>query len=266
MRLGLIRGFLAPFRGGVYIGRQRLWRYLILPLLVNAALATATMVAAARFFHEELAEMLARSPVMGGIFLFVMTVLGGVVLFILLQPILSAVFSDRLSEQVEKRMRGRAPEVPFFASTGRALVHGLLKLVLYGIALAIGLGLTALTGVGSLVGVGLGALFLAYDGFDYPLARRGISFGGKWGYLLRHPGLTIGYGLGATLLFLVPLAVLIAPSFCAAGATVVFLELDEQDGTRATGTVTGKDPPKTPEKRQGGDAEKPHKPIDISAT
>lgn len=236
--------------------RQRLWRYLIVPLLVNAALGVGTMIAAARFFHEELAQMLSSAPVLGGIFLFVMTVLGGVVLFILIQPILSAVFCDRLAEVVEKRVRGSAPTAPFFASTGRALVHGLLKLVLYGLALLVGLALTALTGLGSLVGVGLGAIFLAYDAFDYPLARRGAGFGAKWGYLAKNPGITLGFGLGATLLYLVPLAFFVAPSFNAVGATLVYLDLEAKATARGPSTEpAAQSPPQAP-----------HNPVDISAS
>ena len=122
-----------------------------------------------------------------------MTVVGGVVLFLIAQPLLLAVFSDQLSERVEREVLGKAETVPFLTSTGRALVHGLLKLVLYGIALVVGLGLTAVTGgLGSLIGIALGGLSLAYDGFDYPLARRGASFGAKWAFLARHPGLTVG--------------------------------------------------------------------------
>src|SRR5262245_41027693 len=120
--VGFFRGLTAPFRGGLYVSRQRLWRYLIAPILINVALGVALLVAAARFFREELSHMLSTAPVLGGIFLFVMTVLGGVVLFILLQPVVSAVFCDRLSEVVEKRVRGNAPSAPFLASTGRALV------------------------------------------------------------------------------------------------------------------------------------------------
>ena len=105
-----------------------------------------------------------------------MTVVGGVVLFLIAQPLLLAVFSDQLSERVERDVLGKAPTVPFLTSTGRALVHGLLKLVLYGIALVVGLGLTAVTGgLGRLIGIALGGLSLAYDGFDYPLARRGAA-------------------------------------------------------------------------------------------
>ena len=92
----------------------------------------------------------------------------------------------------------------------------------------------------ALVGVGLGALFMAYDGFDYPLARRGLGFGAKWAYLARHPGLTLGYGLGATLLYLVPFAFVVAPPFAAAGATLAFLD-DEARKQKAA-------PPAFPEK------------------
>jgi uncharacterized protein involved in cysteine biosynthesis len=217
----------------MYIGQQRLWHYLVAPVLVNIALGIATLWAAARYFREELGQIMTSSPVVGGIFLFVLTVLGGVVLFILLQPITGAVFCDRLSEAVEKRVRGSAPTVPFFASTGRALVHGLLKLMLYAVALVIGMVLTAVTGVGSLVGVALGALFLAYDGFDYPLARRGRGFAQKWGYLARSPGQTIGFGLGATILYLIPLAMFVAPAFTSVGATLAYLDTEARAEAKA---------------------------------
>jgi CysZ protein len=245
-RVGLVRGFLAPFRGGVFVARQRLWRYLLLPLLVNVALGLATMVAAARFFREELAQTLSSAPVLGWIFLAVTTVLGGVVLFIVLQPLVSAIFCDRLSEIVEKRVRGSVPSVSFLASTGRALVHGLLKAVCYGLAILVGALLTPFLGpLGTVVGVALGAVFLAYDGFDYPLARRGRTFGGKWAYLLRHPGQTIGYGAGATLLYLVPLALFVAPAFTAAGATLAFLDAESKAAARqpAAAAPAGADKP-----------------------
>ena len=74
-------------------------------------------------------------------------------------------------------------------------------------------------GIGAIAGVALAGLFIAYDGFDYPLSRRGASFGKKWAYLATHPAQTIGFGVGATLLYLIPFALFVAPSFVAAGAT-----------------------------------------------
>jgi len=226
--VGFFRGFFAPFRGGLYVLRHPLKRYLLIPFVLDVALAVGTMIAARRYWSQELASLFSSSPVLGGFLLGVMTVVGGVVLFLIGQPILNAVFADRLSERVERDVLGSAPMVPFWTSTGRALVHGLLKLVLYGIALVVGLGLTAVSGgLGTLIGIALGALSLAYDGFDYPLARRGASFGAKWAFLVRHPALTIGYGLGATLLYLIPLAVFVAPPFAAVGATLAYLDMEK---------------------------------------
>jgi CysZ protein len=263
--VGLFRGFLAPFRGAIYVARERMWRHLIVPVLVNLALGVGTLVAASRYWKQDLAEMLVKSPVVGWIFVGVMTVLGGVVLFILLQPLMNAIFCDRLAEAVERRVRGSAPAAPLLASAGRALAHGLLKLVLYALAIGIGLALTALTGVGSLVGVGLGAIFLAYDGFDYPLARRGATFGGKWVYLAKNPGLALGYGLGTYVLYLVPLAFLVAPPFAAVGATLAYLETESRTKGRA-GQRAGQDDKveaKVDDKKTVPEA---HNPIDISAS
>jgi uncharacterized protein involved in cysteine biosynthesis len=231
---GLVNGFLAPFRGGLYVARQRLWRYLLVPLILNIALAVGALWAAAGYWHQELSQTVTKSPVLGWIFLVVVTMLGGIILFIAVHPILGAVFNDRLSEKVEIKVRGSAPKAPFFASTGKALLHGLLKALLYVIALVVGLALTAATGgLGSLGGVGLGALFMAYDGLDYPLSRRNLGFRAKWGYLARHLGLTIGYGLGATVLYLVPLAFVVAPPFAAAGATLAFLDDEARSAQKA---------------------------------
>ena len=98
----------------------------------------------------------------------------------------------------------------------------------------------------------LAGLFIAYDGFDYPLSRRGASFGKKWAYLASHPAQTIGFGVGATLLYLVPLAFFVAPPFVAAGATMVFWsptgERQGRKDKRAT-AKRGKRPRQTATKR-----------------
>jgi len=223
---------MAPFRGGALIARHRLWHFLVLPILLNLALGAAALFLAGRYWHDEafIGEQLVKAPAVGWLILVVLTIVSGVVLFLVAQPILSAVFSDRLSERVERELRGSAPTAPFLASTGRALAHGLLKLVLYALAMLMAFVLSLWTaGIGAIAGVALAGLFIAYDGFDYPLSRRGASFGRKWAYLARHPAQTIGFGMGATLLYLVPFALFVAPSFVAAGATAVFVEGGEDE-------------------------------------
>jgi CysZ protein len=270
--VGLFRGFLAPFRGAIYVARERMWKHLVVPVLLNLALGVGTLVAALRYWRQEFAQFLATSPVIGWIIVVGLSGLAGAVLFILLQPLLNAIFSDRLAEHVEKRVRGSAPSMPLLPSIGKAIVHGMLKLVFYALALAAGFALTALTGVGSLVGVGLGAIFLAYDGFDYPLARRGASFGAKWAYLAKSPGLALGFGLGSYVLYLVPFAFLVAPPFAAVGATLAYLEADTRaagrgakpgaDGPAATNAPAGTETKKLDEKP----VSEAHNPVDISAS
>ena len=78
--MGFFRGFLAPFRGGLYVLKHPLKRFLIVPLLLSAALAVATMIAARRYWSQELAGMVSSTPVLGGFFLGIMTVVGGLML------------------------------------------------------------------------------------------------------------------------------------------------------------------------------------------
>jgi uncharacterized protein involved in cysteine biosynthesis len=245
--MGFFRGFFAPFRGGLYMLRHPLKRYLFMPFVLSAVLAVATMIGVHTWLVNDIHgpnPLFHVSPPLDWLVMAFLTLLFGAVLFLIGQPVLNAVFVDRLSERVERDVVGTAPTAPFFASTGRALVHGLLKLVLYGIAFVVGLGLTAVTGgLGSLIGIGLGALSLAYDGFDYPLARRHATFGAKWAFLARHPGLTVGYGIGATLLYLIPFAVFVASPFAAVGATLAYIDLEKPSTGAATPTTAT--PPKS---------------------
>lgn len=229
--MGFFRGFVAPFRGAVFIARAHLWHLVVVPVLLNVALAAGSAWAAARYWRQELIDrsLGIGSPALATVLFVVATTLGAIVLFVVLQPLLGAVFNDLLTERVERRITGDAPRTPFLPSAGRALGHAILKLVLYASAFMVGLGLSVVTaGLGSAVGVGLAALFLAYDGFDYPLSRRSLGFWAKWRYLALHPAQTIGYGFGATVFYLIPLALVVAPPLTSVGATLVYLETESR--------------------------------------
>jgi len=62
---GLVNGFLAPFRGAVYMARRRLWRFLLVPLVLNLALAVGALWAASVYWRQELSQHLDHSPVLG---------------------------------------------------------------------------------------------------------------------------------------------------------------------------------------------------------
>lgn len=226
--MGFARGFLAPFRGAVFISRHRLWGHLAVPILLNVGLVAGSawlaVYLAQERFGPRLDAQLGSAAVVANVVLVLLAIVLSLLVFVLLQPLVGAPFVDLLTEKVERLVRGTSPSTGIWSSVWQALLHGLMKVVLYGLALLIALGLGAVTGIGGLLGTALYALFLAFDGFDYPLARRGVSFAGKWRYLLVHPGQTLGYCLGASVLYLVPLALLVAPAFAAVGATLAYLD------------------------------------------
>jgi uncharacterized protein involved in cysteine biosynthesis len=231
--VGIVRGFVAPFRGALFVARHRLWSYFVLPLMLNLALAAGAAWGGITLVRDRFGARLAEaSPVLLWILLPVLGLIVALLFFIVGQPVLSAPFVDLLTEKVERIERGETASIGFLRSAWQAVLHGLLKMFLYLSALAMTLGLGALTGLGGLLGAALYALFLAFDGFDYPLARRGSSFWGKWQYLLSHPAQTLGYCLGASLLYLVPLMALIAPGFAAVGATLAYLDGDSDPDNR----------------------------------
>jgi uncharacterized protein involved in cysteine biosynthesis len=253
--MGLIRGVLAPFRGAAFVVRHGLWAYLVMPLLLNTGLAGLSAWLGVRLVRQKMgAQLFSSSPVVAWTILAVFATLVGLLFFMVFQPVVGAPFVDLISERTEKVVRGHVPAVGFFRAAGKSLLHGLLKACLYGIALAAVLVLGAVSGVGGAAGVVLYAIFLAFDGFDYPLSRRGISFGGKWRYLAVHPGQTLGYCLGASVLYLVPLAVVVAPAFAAVGATLAFLETEPAPPSVAASPAGQSDPANPQGKTQGDPA------------
>lgn len=222
----IVRGFVAPFRGALFVMRHRLWTYLLAPILLNGVLVIAAWWAGGHWGARLLGIGVpsGRLDLLAKIVTWVVMGLVAVLVFLVLQPVLAAPFVDLLAERCERLRRGHAPSTGVLRSAAMSVGHGLLKSCLYAAALAFTLLAGAVTGVGAVLGAAIYGTFLAYDAFDYPLARRNVSFGGKWRYLLSRPGQTVGYCCGAVLLYLVPLAAIVAPAFAAVGATLLYLD------------------------------------------
>jgi uncharacterized protein involved in cysteine biosynthesis len=223
--MGLFRGLWAPFRAVAFVAQHRLWHYLLLPLVLNLALLVGTIALGVHVGRRWLGPSALAASLPATIGLWVIAAVLGLIFFVVAQPLVSAPFVDALTEKVEIIVRGGHPRVGFWSSVWTAILHGALKMVCYAAALVLVWAIAAVTaGVGGVLGAALSAILLAYDGFDYPLARRNAGFAGKWRYLLLHPGQTLGYCVGATLLYLVPPAIVVAPAFAAVGATLAFLD------------------------------------------
>ena len=218
--MGLIRGLAAPFRGAAFVAKHGLWGYVVVPLLVNLGLAVLS-----GWLAYGLVSRLSSSPTsfwqFGAVLLsMVLTV----PVFLILYPIVSSPFIDILTEKTEMIVKGGHPSAGIVAGAAQAILHGVAKSGLYLIALGITLGLSIVSGPGALLGLMLGALFMSYDGFDFPLARRRVGFADKWRYLFSRPGQTLGYCLSASLVYALPLAFIVIPPFLAVGATLVYLD------------------------------------------
>jgi uncharacterized protein involved in cysteine biosynthesis len=214
------------------VARHRLWHFLLVPALLNTALVAGSVLLGVRVGRRLLGTGSVASSLPVAIGLWAVAVLLGLVFFVVSQPLLAAPFVDALTEKTESVVRGTHPRIGFWVGVWRSLLHGGLKLLCYLGALALVWALTVLTGVGGGIGAVLSAVLLAYDGFDYPLGRRDAGFGRKWRYLLLHPGQTLGYCVGTSLLYLFLPAIVVAPAFAAVGATLVFLDTDTAPGGR----------------------------------
>jgi CysZ protein len=74
------------------------------------------------------------------------------------------------------------------------------------------------------------ALLIAWDLLDYPLSRRGLGVGARIAWLRRNLGATLGFGLAAAFLLVVPCAGLLVLPFGVAGAARLALEVERATG------------------------------------
>lgn len=224
----IVRGFVAPTRGAFFVMRHNLWGFLVIPLILNLAVAVAAGWWGGGWVGDWLAEgWLSKVAFLGKAATGLLVVVVALLTFLVFQPVFSAPFIDLLCERTERLVLGHAPAAGLIRSVAQAIGHGILKTTFYAVALGVTLVAGSLTGLGGLLGAVLYGLSIAYDGFDYPLARRAVSFRGKWRYLLSRPGQTVGYCCGAGLFYLVPLAALLVPSFAAVGATLAYLDREK---------------------------------------
>ncbi len=228
-------------RGAGYFGRgfgfilgERLWPWLIAPTLLTAGL---TLLAGWLAWHFGGAWVDARAAGHGAIIAslirFVLWIfVAGVtfVSFLVVGLIASAPFAGPLSARIESRRTGKPPPPVSVAEMIEDLVHTLASLSVYlmvaGIILMFQFVLTPLAPLFGVLGFCVTAKYLAFDNLDFPLSRRKLSFNQKWAWLSAHKAETNGLGALVALLTFVPGLGLFVPTIAAAGATLLYLDLE----------------------------------------
>jgi CysZ protein len=224
--VSVFRG-VAAFFGGVrwVVATPRIWPRALVPMATALVLIAGFGVLGVRgamtLAHRALGEGL------GAGFLGVLLAVAALVLAL----VTGVAFAQPLSGwaldgivRIEEQALGIAPgpRPPFLPTLFASLASALLGLA-FGVPLIVLLTLAAWlfppAAIGTIpIKVLVGALLLAWDLLDYPLASRGLGVGARLRWCADHFGALVGFGLAALLLFAVPGLGLLALPCGVAGA------------------------------------------------
>ncbi|HEU4329132.1 MAG TPA: EI24 domain-containing protein [Roseiflexaceae bacterium] len=233
----LVLGASYPFRGlWLLIGTPRLWRYALIPLLINLVLGALLYGLLLSAGLREIDATVAQAPLgdlLGPILRVLLIILLLIVIGVLVASFgvtLGSPWYSRLSEEIELICLGSAPPAEPLSAQGitrdllRALLFELKKLVLI-----IGIGLPVLlinllpvagqilSTVGGLL---LGATIACLDFFDGPLERRRLRFRDKLGVIRRLLPSSLAFGLVSLGLVSIPLVNLLMIPLCVTSGTL----------------------------------------------
>ena len=157
--------------------------------------------------------------------LWIGTLIAGVVLGLAVALLLSAPILERVSRQVEARVRGLA--VQHSRGLGWEMLQSFKGSMYFVLSAPVVLLLSLVPLVGPVVGTLWGAHALAFQQTDVPLARRGRDFSARRAWHRRYRAESIGFGLAGLVTLLVPLAILVIGPALAAGGTLLVMEFEE---------------------------------------
>lgn len=250
----IFQGFLLPFRAIVFLFKQpSLWPLVIIPALINILLFGGSLYLLVTNV-ETVVELLWIEPVVdawydwarkilwyGLVGLVAILSIGAAYVFVLLLGgIVASPFNDLLSDRVETILLDRdAPperEESIVWGIVRSIGSSLFILGSYCVVMAPILMLNLVPAVGqvaaTMLGAGVSALFLTMEFTDSPLDRRGRGLRQKFELIEGNRDVAIGFGLGATLLFWLPVFNLLTIPFAVVGGTALGIAMHDWDSNR----------------------------------
>ena len=239
---GPVAGGADVLRGiGMFLGTPGVRLLGILPVLLAGVLVLA-LLGLLVVYLDELADVLtpfadrwdesSRTLIRVGTGLVVL--LGStallVVSFTVICQIIGQPFYERISDRIEHDLGGHAVQgAPWWRTFPRASLESalLLAMTLACTAPLFLLGLFPVFGqtVVPVLQALVAGFFLAVELLAIPLERRGLHLGGRMRFVWRHRGQTLGFGITAFLLFLVPLMNVLAMPGAVVGATLLVRRL-----------------------------------------
>ena len=240
---GPLAGGADVLRGiGLFLGTPGVRLLGILPVLL-AALLVLSLLGLLVVYVDELAEALtpfadrwdesSRTLVRvgAGLALLLGSTVVLVVSFTVIAQIIGQPFYERISDRIEHQL-GAPPagaDAPWWRTFPRASLESalLLAMTLACTAPLLILGLFPVLGqtVVPVVQALVAGFFLAVELLAIPLERRGLHLAGRLRFVWRHRAQTLGFGITAFLLFLVPLMNVLAMPGAVVGATLLVRRL-----------------------------------------
>jgi CysZ protein len=237
-----VSGALYPlYAAGVLARAPRLWRYVLIPLLVNL-LVGVTLYAGLLFAGlSAIDALVAGLPAWAGVLaalLRALLIVGLLIVtgFVLVRfgVVLGSPWYTQLSAELEL-LRGGQPLPERGAGLSmavrdlsRALAFELRKLLLVAMIGALLLLLNLIPVAGQLLAtagwIALGATITCLDFFDYPLERRLLSFRAKLRILQHSLPASAGFGLACLALVSIPFVNLLSIPLCVAAGTLFFCD------------------------------------------
>jgi hypothetical protein len=140
-------------------------------------------------------------------------------------PPLSAPILERISRQVEARVRGEAIE--HYRGLRWEMLQSFKGSMYFVFAAPVALLLSLIPLVGPVAGALWGAHALAFQQTDVPLARRGRNFRARREWHRRYRAESMGFGLAGLVTLLVPFVNMLIGPALSVGGTLLVLEFEE---------------------------------------
>lgn len=240
-----------PFRGIFFVIRHpSTWPFLVLPVLISAAVFATALYVAWHGVPWALTEMFGSNPEAHvdpplivvhtwEMFVLLLRTLAFFVVGLTLYfsaGLVAIPFIDRLSQKVEEITRGTSDDgVPgsWLGDIALSVSHSGVSALLYFGAMALLFTLEVFPGAGSLVHIAtavfLTSMFLVREMMDGAMSRRRMSYFRKLRVIARNLPMMLGFGMVAAALTWVPFMNFLVLPMLVSGGTIMFCHLEHSE-------------------------------------
>lgn len=239
-------GFLYPFRAGKFIkGHPVLFKYIIVPFLINVVLLCAAVYWGLSFFNSIVVHYIPQGEawywIILSYFLWTLAILMTMVLvffgFTVTGAIIASPFNDILSEKTEGILTGVPNEEPFvfsvFLKDSMILVlDESKKIIIFVILMLLLLPLNLVPGGTlpySVLSVLLTAFFLVVEYTGYVFARKHLTFRDQRKFIFARKFMMLGFGLGLMGVLAIPFLQFFCIPLGVVGATRLWYDVSHRE-------------------------------------